>query len=64
MSHKRRPAIQEIIPRLAPAPKMVLPFVSLGIVDRLRRPILDHMLLGTLHACKKWTEAIQVSAYN
>lgn len=40
--------MQDMIPELAPEPKMVLPFVSLGISERLRRPILDHMLLGTL----------------
>lgn len=43
--------MQDIIPGLAPDPKIVLPLVSLGIAERLRRPILDHMLLGTLQAC-------------
>lgn len=40
------------IPGLAPDPKMVLPFESLGITDRLRRPIFDHILLGILQTCK------------
>jgi hypothetical protein len=51
VSHKSRPAMQDMIPGLAPDPNMVLPFASLGITERLRRPILDHMLLGTLQAC-------------
>lgn len=51
VSHNNRPAMQDMIPRLAPEPKMVLPFVSLGITDRLRRPIFDHIALGTLQAC-------------
>lgn len=42
--------MQDIIPGLAPDPKTVLPLVSLGIAERLRRPILDHMLLGTRQA--------------
>lgn len=43
--------MQDIIPGLAPDPKTVLPLLSLGISDRLSRPIFDHMLLGTLQAC-------------
>lgn len=50
--------MQDMIPGLAPDPNMVLPFASLGITERLRRPILDHMLLGTLQAC-----AIQICEY-
>lgn len=52
VSHKSRPAMQDMIPGLAPDPKTVLPFVSLGMDERLRRPIFDHILLGTLQACK------------
>lgn len=51
VSHRIRPEIQDMIPGLAPEPKMLLPFVSLGMAERLRRPTFDHMLLGTLHAC-------------
>ena len=43
--------MQDIIPGLAPEPNTVFPLFSLGISDRLSRPILDHMLLGTLQAC-------------
>lgn len=43
--------MQDIIPGLAPDPKTVVPLLSLGISERLSRPILDHMLLGTLQAC-------------
>jgi hypothetical protein len=50
VSHKSRPAMQDMIPGLAPEPKMAFPFVSLGITERLRRPILDHVLLGTRQA--------------
>ena len=50
VSHKSRPAMQDMIPGLAPEPKMAFPFVSLGITERFRRPILDHVLLGTRQA--------------
>ncbi len=43
--------MQDMIPGLAPEPNMLLLFASLGITERLRRPILDHMLLGTLQVC-------------
>lgn len=42
--------MHDIIPALAPEPNITFPFVSLGITERLRRPILDHMLLGTRQA--------------
>lgn len=45
--------MQDMIPGLAPDPYIAFPFVSLGIIDRLRRPILDHILLGTPQACMK-----------
>lgn len=51
VSHKSRPAMQDMTPGLAPDPKMLPPFPSLGITDRLRRPILDHVLLGTRQNC-------------
>lgn len=43
--------MQDMSPGLAPDPKMLPPFPSLGITDLLRRPILDHMLLGTRQNC-------------
>lgn len=43
--------MQDKIPGLAPEPKMRFPLPSLGMTERLSRPILDHILLGTLHAC-------------
>lgn len=43
--------MQDMTPGLAPDPKMPPPFPSLGITDRLRRPILDHMQLGTRQNC-------------
>jgi len=42
--------MHDMIPGSAPEPKTLL-LPSLGIVDRLRRPSLDHMLLATLQAC-------------
>lgn len=49
--------MQDMIPGLAPDPKMVLPFLSFGISERLRRPIFDHMLLGTLQTCIRIVQA-------
>jgi len=43
--------MHDMIPGSAPEPKTLLLLPSLGIVDRLRRPSLDHMLLATLQAC-------------
>lgn len=45
--------MQDMIPGSAPEPKTLL-LLSLGIVERLRRPNLDHMLLATLQACKNF----------
>lgn len=42
--------MQDKTPGVAPDPKLVFP-LSLGMKERLRRPILDHMLLKTLQAC-------------
>lgn len=42
------------------SPKLVFP-LSLGMNERLRRPILDHMLLNTLQVC---TVVIQLSHHH
>lgn len=57
VSHKSRPAMQDMSPGVAPYPELKFP-LSLGMEERLRRPILDHMLLKTLQAC---IEVIQFS---
>lgn len=54
--------MQDMTPGLAPDPKMLPPFPSLGITDRLRRPILDHMLLGTRQNCNIIEKLLSKSA--